>query len=392
MYCSICGTKLKDDERFCPNCGSKVEREETNVNTVVNEPVKVEPVETVVTEPVKVEPVETVVTESVKVEPVETVVNEPVKVEPVETVVNEPVKVEPVEMVVTESVKVEETVSQPVKEQEPAIEVLNANGPIIENPTAETIKNPVTNSQPAKKAKKKKKTWLIVLIVLLAIFIVLPIVVVVLILLVILVCSLFGVGGLTLGAILSGPVEKPEVDTSYIQTISKYYGDYHGTSAISATYNSKELVNFLDSLGITVDEESLHTDLSASEYAISIYSDAYSDASWDMLIDYGDSFGYQSISNISFVTYDDFYDDFYVLGDMNIDSDTEEFYISVSDYDTQGVFNELLGIDEDLMCEYSLKFYGTADGDSIDGVYKVTFLYDGMSKPFSEEIEVHAER
>ena len=27
MYCERCGTKLEDDARFCPNCGSSVDAE-----------------------------------------------------------------------------------------------------------------------------------------------------------------------------------------------------------------------------------------------------------------------------------------------------------------------------------------------------------------------------
>lgn len=403
MYCSVCGSKLKDGVQFCTNCGSKVEYESAPVaeEIKVSEPI-VSTVEVKAEEPiVEVKAEEPAV--EIKAEPVlETIVEEPV----VETKVEEPVPVVKVEEPVVEiksepvpEVKVEEPVveikAEPapeVKVEEPVIEVVNANGPIIENPNQETIKQANIKQEPKKKAKKKKKPWVIVLIVLLILFVVLPILLVVLVILVIIVCSMFGIGGLTLGAILSGPVEKPEVDTSYLQTISQYYGDYHGTSKVSATYNSKELINFLDTQEIYLDEEELHTDLSESEFAISIYSDPFSDASWDMLVDMGDAFGYQSFSNVTFITYEDFEDQFYVLGDMNIDSATDEFYVSVSDYDYDSTFNYMLGVDEDLICEYSMKFYGTADGDEIDGVLKVTFLYDGMSKPYSEDIEIHAEK
>lgn len=41
MYCSNCGSKLRDEDKFCSNCGFEVEE----VETVEVEPVEEEPIE-----------------------------------------------------------------------------------------------------------------------------------------------------------------------------------------------------------------------------------------------------------------------------------------------------------------------------------------------------------
>ncbi len=367
MYCSICGFKINDGAVFCTNCGSKVETESTASST--SKTIPIDETKQVINEiPLTEAPVTTVQEVKVTEAPVDEV-----KVTEVPVALSAPV----------EEVKVTEAPAAPVEE----IKVVNANGPIIENPTEENIKK--TKTKKKKKKSKTKKVILIILLILLGLFILF----VVFPVLCFVIFSICAGGGYTLAFLFSDYDAKPGTDTTYLETISDYYGDYHGTSKIISTFNSEDLSNYMQSIGNDIDEELLHTDLSEQEFAISIYDDAYSDASWDMMVYLGDYFGYQRINNLSFVASDDMDDSYFVFGDMNIKDEDGSFYIGVNDEDNSGWFEEnMIKADSDDTCTYNMKFYGDADGNSIDGTLKITFIYDGMENPFSEIIEIHAEK
>ena len=432
MYCSICGNKLADNALFCPNCGTKVEKEES-VEEVKSETV-VEtsaPAAEPAAEAAPVQESAPAVEPEVKAEPVaeEAPVAETpeaeVKAEPVaETPAAEPVaEAAPVaeetpaavETTAQESAPAEaEVKAEPVAEAAPAPAAEPAPAPVVEPaPAAEPAPAPVAEPAPApavepapaaepapapaveptpavaptpapapsKKAakadkpKKKGKGCLIaaiIIVVLLVIAILLAVVV---------------VGGLIL--VSNGTIGGGTTKQDY-SNCSAFYGDYQGTSKVVSTSGSQDLLDYLDENGQSIDINVLYTDKSESPFAISLYDDSdVSPASWDLMVDMGEYFDYQRFNNRTFITYSDFGKGKYESGDL-IPNETGYFFIEVEDTDSEGYLSEnLFGIN-DKDGKYKMTMEGFVVGDTISGALDISFYYGDMEHPYSEEIEFEA--
>lgn len=377
MYCSTCGTKLDDSASFCPNCGTKIEREATpvsNVETSVDNIAAASVPEVKTVEPVAT-PVEEVKAEEPSAAPVEEVKAEEPSVAPVEEVKEEEPVIAP-----AEEVKAEEPVIAPVEEvkaEEPAVapvEEVKAEEPV----TAPVEEVPSNNKKKEGKKKKKGKGCLIAVIIALIILILLVVVI-----------ALVAVAAFFF--IKKNQSINTVVNTNDYSYMYEVYGDYHGTSYVASTSGAADLCDFLNDNGASLDENELLTDYSDSEFAISIYDDA-TEGSWDMLIDLGEYFGYKSISNYDFVTYEDYAAGNYFLGDICPD-DYNSFYLVIEDNDINGNnADNILDIGSDnTEGIYRMEIYGTIEDGVISGVYTIYIKYPEMSSTFSESVAFTAE-
>ena len=416
MYCSICGNKLADNALFCPNCGTKVEKEESveevKSETVVETPA---PAAEPAADAAPVQESAPAVEPEVKAEPVAE--EAPVAVTPEAEVKAEPVAETPAAEPVAEAAPVaEETpaaVETPAQESAPAAEEVKAEpvaeaapapaaepAPVVEPaPAAEPAPAPVAEPAPApaveptpavapapapapskkaakaEKPKKKGKGCLIaaiIIVVLLVIAILLAVVV---------------VGGLIL--VSNGTIGGGTTNQDY-SNCSAFYGDYQGTSKVVSTSGSQDLLDYLDENGQSIDINVLYTDKSESPFAISLYDDSdISPASWDLMVDMGEYFDYQRFNNRTFITYSDFGKGKYESGDL-IPNETGYFFIEVEDTDSEGYLSEnLFGIN-DKDGKYKMTMEGFVVGTAISGTLDISFYYGDMEHPYSEEIEFEA--
>ena len=165
-----------------------------------------------------------------------------------------------------------------------------------------------------------------------------------------------------------------------------------GTSQIVNTYGSQEFVDYLvDAYGMEIDVEDLYTDNSSSNFAIALYDDdATTPAAWDVMVDMGDYFGYQSFSNYTFITYSDYSKGKFSGGDLMISDVDGSFVISVADDDMNGsVAKKLFGL-ADGTGRYQMTMDGALVGDEISGTLVVSFWYGDMTNPYTQEIEFTA--
>ncbi len=404
MYCSICGNKLADNALFCPNCGTKVEKEESveevKSETVVEtsapaaepaaEAAPVQESAPAVEPEVKAEPVAETPAPAVEAAPVaETPAAEPVA-EAAPVAEETPAAVETTAQEsapVAEEVKAEpvaEAAPAPVAEPAPAVEPAPvaepapAPAPAVEpTPAVAPAPAPAPSKKAAKadKPKKKGKGCLIaaiIIVVLLVIAILLAVVV---------------VGGLIL--VSNGTIGGGTTKQDY-SNCSAFYGDYQGTSKVVSTSGSQDLLDYLDENGQSIDINVLYTDKSESPFAISLYDDSdVSPASWDLMVDMGEYFDYQRFNNRTFITYSDFGKGKYESGDL-IPNETGYFFIEVEDTDSEGYLSEnLFGIN-DKDGKYKMTMEGFVVGTAISGTLDISFYYGDMEHPYSEEIEFEA--
>lgn len=365
MYCSTCGTKLADNASFCPNCGTKVEREETPVAAApvapVAEEIKVEEPAPAVEEVKAEEPAPAV--EEVKVEE-----PAPFDDEAPTTLLNEDVKVEePVAPVVEE-----------VKPVTPVVEEVKKEQPVKPAPAPKKAKE--------KKPKKKGKGCLIAVII--------AVVIAIILLVIVAIIAIVGLifGGSIMSSLGLGKAKNPN-DYSYI---SSYYDNYQGTSIIVQTSGAQSLADFYAANGIAVDVNDLLTDQAESLFAIALYESEISKASWDMNLYEGDFFGYNYITNNDCYTIDEFQKEAYFEGDL-IPDGSGNFSIYVYEQNdnlssANSFGGRTLGLTKDIPGEYSIQIEGNANGSTIEGTMVIIMNYEGMSSPYSETITFTAER
>lgn len=247
---------------------------------------------------------------------------------------------------------------------------------------------PKSKKKKKDKSKKKKNPFLIVLLVLGILIIGIPLLLLIVVLIALIVFMFTGVDGLTFNGI---PINsKQTIDTAYLDTIGDYYGDYHGLSYISDVYNSQLLSDYLNEQNFSNDVNTLYTDLTQKEFAISVYSDESSNASWDMLVYLGDYFDYVSFDNTHFMSYENYNDSMFEYGDMNVIPTTCEFTIHYYGEDWQDMCDNMLNVNIDERCLVDLNFSGKIVNDELSGILTVSFKYDGMEEAFKEVIVVNA--
>ena len=363
MYCSVCGTKIDENASFCPNCGASVKIESKDVAATETVAEAVAPV---------VEEIKQEIPAVENNERVSEIVSETVETVNVSPVVEE-----------TPTLVVEE-IPTPVVEETPTPVVEPIPTPVVEpipTPVAEPdIK--VSNPAPAKQAKPKKekkkgKGCLIAVLIAAAVLVLLFLLAAIISVVVILVAK-------------KGNTVQNPYDYSNMED---YYGDYHGEATVMKTSGASELCDYLNDEGISAVEDDFLTDLEPSSFAFSLYETDDSLASWDMYVDLGDYMDYQTIMYTDFISWKDYEDENYFVGEI-VPDENGAFHITVEDQDLSGRYaSSFLGLSDDNTDGIvSLDFFGTIDSSTgeLTGQLTVYIKYPEMDSTFAENILVTA--
>ena len=403
MYCSVCGTKIDENASFCPNCGASVKIESKDVAATETVAEAVAPVVEEIKQEIpavenneRVSEIVSETVETVNVSPVVEETPEPV-VEPIPTPVVEPIPTPVVEPIPTPVV---EPIPTPVVEETPTLVVEEIPTPVVEEtptpvvepiptPVVEPIPTPVaepdikvSNPAPAKQAKPKKekkkgKGCLIAVLIAAAVLVLLFLLAAIISVVVILVAK-------------KGNTVQNPYDYSNMED---YYGDYHGEATVMKTSGASELCDYLNDEGISAVEDDFLTDLEPSSFAFSLYETDDSLASWDMYVDLGDYMDYQTIMYTDFISWKDYEDENYFVGEI-VPDENGAFHITVEDQDLSGRYaSSFLGLSDDNTDGIvSLDFFGTIDSSTgeLTGQLTVYIKYPEMDSTFAENILVTA--